>query len=172
MNSCFISVSNRVINANLQINTERTGSQQHIFESVPYPTLPTPTLPYSTLTTFYSYDFIPVCAECQDFKVWECSIHGPLRPVEDNSPTITDSSVSRARASLPSGLEIRKSTIQKAGLGVFAKEVFLVGLRFGPYLGKKMDQSNFDPNGDTSYMWEVGNSVLSVHSFSTTSVTT
>ena len=50
---------------------------------------------------------------------------------------------------------MKVSSIPGAGLGVFAKENIARGVRFGPYIGKKVPASHVDDATDTSYMWEV-----------------
>ena len=58
-------------------------------------------------------------------------------------------------ASLPEGMEVRDSSIQGAGLGVFATQEFLTGATFGPYGGEKVRADVPKGGLDTSYMWEV-----------------
>ena len=60
-----------------------------------------------------------------------------------------------SHSSLPDGLEIKESEIPQAGLGVFASKEFDIGVRFGPYQGKKVRPDIPRKSIDTSYMWEV-----------------
>ena len=61
----------------------------------------------------------------------------------------------KAMASLPEGMEVRESSIQGAGLGVFSTKEFLSGATFGPYDGEKVRADVPIGGLDTSYMWEV-----------------
>eukprot|EP00111_Clytia_hemisphaerica_P008331 TCONS_00024336-protein len=62
----------------------------------------------------------------------------------------------RSMLTLPDGLEICKSKIPGAGMGVKAKKFFRIGTRFGPYDGSKVVPGELkDPKVDTSYMWEI-----------------
>jgi len=61
----------------------------------------------------------------------------------------------KSLATLPDGLEIKESLIPNAGLGVFATQKFDVGVRFGPYQGKKVRPDIPRDDIDTSYMWEI-----------------
>ena len=77
----------------------------------------------------------------------------------------------KAMASLPEGMEVRESSIQGAGLGVFSTKEFLSGATFGPYGGEKVRADVPQSGLDTSYMWEVSdfqinaNRMLTVHNF-------
>eukprot|EP00794_Sanderia_malayensis_P019464 gene19464-21387_t len=96
------------------------------------------------------------CEECEDFNHGDCPIHGPLVPVEDNKVDEAMLTVeTKARASLPSSLQIKSSSIPHAGLGVFACEEIEPGVRFGPYQGKKVQKGSARDGRDTSYMWEI-----------------
>ena len=66
-----------------------------------------------------------------------------------------DREQTKARASLPKGLQIKESSIEHAGLGVFATEEIDCSVRFGPYQGKKTHKASVYDGRDTSYMWEV-----------------
>ena len=96
-----------------------------------------------------------VCEECGDFNHGDCPIHGPLIPIEDSALDEIDKEKTKARASLPKGLEIKESSIENAGLGVFATEEIECSVRFGPYQGKKTHKESVHDGRDTSYMWEV-----------------
>ena len=89
---------------------------------------------------------------CQEHYEGECSQHCPIRPYADSA---TSSGSLKAMASLPEGMEVRDSSIQGAGLGVFATQEFLTGATFGPYGGEKVRADVPKGGLDTSYMWEV-----------------
>lgn len=64
----------------------------------------------------------------------------------------------RARQTLPSGLEIQKSSIPDSGLGVFNKgQTVPVGAHFGPYQGQMVDR---EEAMNSVYSW-----VVSYYSF-------
>ena len=102
------------------------------------------------LILFYALD----CEECEQFYYDQCPIHDTMIPVADKMNKGCKS-VDYSRATLPDGLEIKKSTIPEAGLGVFTKQSFNIGVRFGPYEGKKVRPDIPRSTVDTSYMWEV-----------------
>ena len=52
-------------------------------------------------------------------------------------------------------MEIRRSGIKDAGLGVFSTMAFKSGATFGPYAGEKVRADVPKVGLDTSYMWEV-----------------
>ena len=56
---------------------------------------------------------------------------------------------------MPAQLTVKPSSIKGAGLGLFAAEAIARGVKFGPYIGKKVPASHVDDDTDTSYMWEV-----------------
>ena len=59
---------------------------------------------------------------------------------------------------VPAQLMVKMSSIPGAGLGVFANhEGIARGVKFGPYVGKKVPASHVDEDTNTSYMWEVCN---------------
>lgn len=64
-------------------------------------------------------------------------------------------SVCASEASLPECLEIKCSRIPNAGKGVYSKSLIPKGVRFGPYVGKKVKMEDIDEETNTSYMWEV-----------------
>jgi len=97
-------------------------------------------------------DHYIVCDECDEFYFGECSIHTPLIPFTDKTTSVDDK---KSLATLPDGLEIKESLIPNAGLGVFATKKFDVGVRFGPYQGKKVRPDIPRDDIDTSYMWEI-----------------
>jgi len=95
-------------------------------------------------------DFI-FCEQCNDLILGECTIHSYA--YVDKSTC--DNNNVKALATLPNGLEIRESLIPNAGLGVFTTRTFDVGVRFGPYQGKKVRKDIPKDHVDTSYMWEI-----------------
>ena len=52
-------------------------------------------------------------------------------------------------------MEIKKSGIKNAGLGVFTTMAFKSGATFGPYAGEKVRADIPKVGLDTSYWWEV-----------------
>ena len=99
---------------------------------------------------------ILVCEECGDFNFGDCPVHGPLLPVDDAKHVEYSNGISKARSTLPSGLEIRESSIEGAGLGVYSTEPIQPGIRFGPYQGMKVHRSVVNDERNSGYMWEVG----------------
>ncbi|XP_060773360.1 histone-lysine N-methyltransferase PRDM9-like isoform X2 [Neoarius graeffei] len=89
------------------------------------------------------------CEVCKSFFFNKCEVHGsplfiPDVPVPMGVPD-------RARQTLPPGLEIQKSGIPDAGLGVFNKgETVPVGAHFGPYQGDLVDSEEATNSG---YSW-------------------
>ncbi|XP_062855554.1 histone-lysine N-methyltransferase PRDM9-like isoform X2 [Trichomycterus rosablanca] len=79
------------------------------------------------------------CEECQTFFYNKCELHGPALFIPDTPVPV--GAADRARRSLPPGLEVQKSGIPEAGLGVFNKgETIPVGAHFGPYQGELVDR--------------------------------
>jgi hypothetical protein len=59
-------------------------------------------------------------------------------------------------------MEVKQSSIEGAGLGVFATKSIESGAWFGPYRGEKVRADiPMNPGLDTSYMWEV-NIILAI----------
>uniref|UniRef100_A0A4W4E0M9 SET domain-containing protein n=1 Tax=Electrophorus electricus TaxID=8005 RepID=A0A4W4E0M9_ELEEL len=91
------------------------------------------------------------CEECRSFFIEKCEVHGPPHIIPDTPVPVgvTD----RARQTLPSGLEIQKSSIHDAGLGVFNKgQTVPVGAHFGPYQGELIDKEEAMNSG---YSWVI-----------------
>eukprot|EP00794_Sanderia_malayensis_P010971 gene10971-12133_t len=86
------------------------------------------------------------CELCNTFYHGECALH-PVQLIKDTKTN----SKSKARASIPSMLYLKKSSIENAGQGVFAAEKINSRVRFGPYLGKKHSDYTIESN----YQWEV-----------------
>ncbi|KAF4074960.1 hypothetical protein AMELA_G00229180 [Ameiurus melas] len=91
------------------------------------------------------------CEVCKCFFVNKCEVHGPALFVPD--APVPMGVAERARRTLPPGLEIRKSDIPDAGLGVFNKgETVPVGAHFGPYQGDPVDREEAMNSG---YSWVI-----------------
>ena len=98
--------------------------------------------------------FHSVCHQCEHLYEGECPLHVSILPIADTATT--SAATSKALQSLPTGMEVKPSTIQGAGLGVFATEPIESGALFGPYCGEKVRADvPMNPGLDTSYMWEV-----------------
>ena len=67
----------------------------------------------------------------------------------------SDPKSSRARLSLPPFLQIKKSTIPKAKLGVFTCKELPINHQFGPYEGRVFKKSQITSDMDVTYQWEV-----------------
>ncbi|KAK1803146.1 hypothetical protein P4O66_021681 [Electrophorus voltai] len=92
--------------------------------------------------------------ECRSFFVDKCEGHGPLLIIPDTPVPV--GVTNRARQTLPNGLEIQKSSILGAGLGVFNKgHTVPVGAHFGPYQGELVDREEAMNSG---YSWVIYNS--------------
>lgn len=83
------------------------------------------------------YRLLPDCEDCRCFFISECEVHGAALIPDTPVPTgVTD----RDRQTLPPSLEVRRSDIPYAGLGVFNKgETIPIGAHFGPYRGDLVD---------------------------------
>ncbi|XP_034160172.2 PR domain zinc finger protein 15 isoform X2 [Pangasianodon hypophthalmus] len=94
------------------------------------------------------------CEVCKSFFFKKCDVHGPALFVPDTP--VPMGVPDRARQTLPPGLEIRKSGIPDAGLGVFNKgETVPVGAHFGPYQGELVDREEAMNSG---YSWVISRS--------------
>ncbi|XP_060793225.1 histone-lysine N-methyltransferase PRDM9-like isoform X2 [Neoarius graeffei] len=94
------------------------------------------------------------CEVCKSYYFNKCEVHGPAVFITDTPVPmgVTD----RAKQTLPPGLEIRKSSIPNAGLGVFNKgETVPVGAHFGPYQGELVDREEAMNSG---YSWVIDRS--------------
>ncbi|XP_053478193.1 histone-lysine N-methyltransferase PRDM9-like [Ictalurus furcatus] len=98
-----------------------------------------------------NYEDYLYCEECRSFFFKKCEVHGPALFIPDTP--VPMGVADRARRTLPPSLEIQKSGIPDAGLGVFNKgEPVPVGVHFGPYQGdivKKEDAMN------SGYSWVI-----------------
>ncbi|KAF5894027.1 histone-lysine N-methyltransferase PRDM9-like, partial [Clarias magur] len=91
------------------------------------------------------------CEVCKSVFFNKCEVHGPPLFIPDTPVPLGVSD--RARLTLPPGLEIQKSGIPDAGLGVFNKgETVPVGAHFGPYQGELVDTEEAMNSG---YSWVI-----------------
>ncbi|KAM9486714.1 histone-lysine N-methyltransferase PRDM9-like isoform 2-T2 [Clarias gariepinus] len=91
------------------------------------------------------------CEICKSVFFNKCEVHGPPLFIPDTPVPIGVSD--RASLTLPPGLEIQKSSIPDAGLGVFNKgETVPVGAHFGPYQGEVVDTEEAMNSG---YSWVI-----------------
>ncbi|KAF5894029.1 histone-lysine N-methyltransferase PRDM9-like, partial [Clarias magur] len=91
------------------------------------------------------------CDICKSVFFNKCEVHGPPLFIPDTPVPLGVSD--RARLTLPPGLEIQKSGIPDAGLGVFNKgETVPVGAHFGPYQGELVDREEAMNSG---YSWVI-----------------
>ncbi|XP_063070839.1 histone-lysine N-methyltransferase PRDM9-like [Engraulis encrasicolus] len=91
------------------------------------------------------------CEDCEDFFIEECWIHGPPIFIPDTPAPV--GVPDRARLTLPPGLEVNKSHIPNAGLGVFNRgQEIARGTHFGPYEGQVMDKEQAIESG---YSWVI-----------------
>lgn len=81
----------------------------------------------------------------------KCEFHGPAVFIPDTPAPV--GVADRARLTLPLGLEVRRSNISGAGLGVFNKGgTVRAGVHFGPYEGELVDRKEAM---NSSYSWAV-----------------
>ncbi|MCI4389806.1 hypothetical protein PGIGA_G00103060 [Pangasianodon gigas] len=91
------------------------------------------------------------CEECRSSYINKCEVHGPTLFINDTP--IPMGVMDRARQTLPPCLEVRRSGIPDAGLGVFNKgETVPVGAHFGPYQGDLVDREEAMNSG---YSWVI-----------------
>ncbi|XP_060787001.1 histone-lysine N-methyltransferase PRDM9-like isoform X2 [Neoarius graeffei] len=92
------------------------------------------------------------CEVCKSFFFNKCEVHGPPLFIPDTP--VPMGVPDRARQTLPPGLEIQKSSIPDAGLGVFNKgETVPVGAHFGPYQGELVDREQAMNSGYSWVIW-------------------
>ncbi|KAK2819442.1 hypothetical protein Q7C36_021088 [Tachysurus vachellii] len=95
-------------------------------------------------------DFL-YCEICRSFFINKCELHGS--PVFIPDTPVLIGVWDRARQTLPTFLEIRKSDIPDAGLGVFnTGGTVPVGVHFGPYEGELVDREEAMNSG---YSWVI-----------------
>lgn len=98
-----------------------------------------------------SVSFFPDCEDCKVSYINTCKIHGPACFIPDT--TVPMGVTDRATQTLPASLEIQRSGIPTAGLGVFNKgEVIKPGVHFGPYQG---DAVGREEALNSKYSWVV-----------------
>ncbi|KAM9468208.1 uncharacterized protein Hap1MRO34_014875 [Clarias gariepinus] len=91
------------------------------------------------------------CEICKSIFFNKCEVHGPPLFIPDTPAPM--GVTERARQTLPPGLEIQKSGIPNAGLGVFnTGETVPVGAHFGPYQGELVDREEAMNSG---YSWVI-----------------
>ncbi|XP_060789452.1 histone-lysine N-methyltransferase PRDM9-like isoform X3 [Neoarius graeffei] len=91
------------------------------------------------------------CEVCKSFFFSKCEVHGPPLFIPDTP--VPMGVPDRARQTLPPGLEIQKSSIPDAGLGVFNKgETVPIGAHFGPYQGELVNRAESRNSG---YSWVI-----------------
>ncbi|XP_060799597.1 histone-lysine N-methyltransferase PRDM7-like [Neoarius graeffei] len=89
------------------------------------------------------------CEFCKSFFLNKCEVHGPPLFIPDTS--VPMGVPDRARQTLPPGLEIQKSSIPDAGLGVFNKgQTVPVGAHIGPCQGELVNREEARNSGDSS----------------------
>ncbi|KAI4898148.1 hypothetical protein NFI96_023060, partial [Prochilodus magdalenae] len=94
------------------------------------------------------------CEDCRSFFIDECVIHGPAVFIPDTPVPV--GVADRARQTLPAGLEVQKSGIPGAGLGVFNQgQTISLGVHFGPYQGDLTDR---EAAMNSRYSWVIYNS--------------
>ncbi|XP_060771315.1 histone-lysine N-methyltransferase PRDM9-like isoform X2 [Neoarius graeffei] len=91
------------------------------------------------------------CEDCRSYFINKCEVHGPALFISDTPVPL--GIADRAIQTLPPGLEVRKSDIPNAGLGVFNKgESIPFGAHFGPYEGDLVDREEAMNSG---YSWVI-----------------
>ncbi|XP_046695943.1 histone-lysine N-methyltransferase PRDM9-like isoform X1 [Silurus meridionalis] len=91
------------------------------------------------------------CELCKSFFFNKCEVHGPALFIPDTP--VPMGIADRATHTLPPGLEIGKSGLPDAGLGVFNKgDTVPVGAHFGPYQGELVDREEALSSG---YSWVI-----------------
>ncbi|XP_060756709.1 histone-lysine N-methyltransferase PRDM7-like [Neoarius graeffei] len=92
------------------------------------------------------------CEVCKSFFLNKCEVHGPPLFIPDTP--VPMGVPDQARQTLPPGLEIQKSSIPDAGLGVFNKgETVPVGAHFGPCQGELVNREEAKNSGDSSVVY-------------------
>ncbi|XP_062912793.1 histone-lysine N-methyltransferase PRDM9-like [Mobula hypostoma] len=91
------------------------------------------------------------CEACETFFIEECPVHGP--PIFMKDTVVDFNQPDRARLTLPEGLYIAPSKIQKAGLGVWNEGKLIPrGVHFGPYEGEVSSEEAAAVSG---YSWVI-----------------
>ncbi|XP_060708568.1 histone-lysine N-methyltransferase PRDM9-like [Hemiscyllium ocellatum] len=95
-------------------------------------------------------DFL-FCEDCKRFFIEECPVHGPPVFIKDTAVELNQPD--RARLTLPEGLSIAISKIQKAGLGVWNEgKAIPKGVHYGPYEGVTSTEESAAVSG---YSWVI-----------------
>ncbi|GAA6082572.1 histone-lysine N-methyltransferase PRDM9-like [Tachysurus ichikawai] len=91
------------------------------------------------------------CEDCKSYFINKCEVHGPALFISDTPVPL--GITNRATQTLPPGLEVRKSDVPDAGLGVFNKgETIPLGAHFGPYEGDLVDK---EEAVNSAYSWVI-----------------
>ncbi|XP_063688670.1 histone-lysine N-methyltransferase PRDM9-like [Bolinopsis microptera] len=95
------------------------------------------------------------CWQCKDYVRGECELHGPLLPcLEDISQPGTKKT---ANFPVPSCIEIKESTIPRAGDGAFASQFIEPGSILGNYKGKVISEKEYKKletsDKESGYAW-------------------
>ncbi|KAB5565371.1 hypothetical protein PHYPO_G00240560 [Pangasianodon hypophthalmus] len=94
------------------------------------------------------------CEDCRSYFTNKCEVHGPALFIFDTP--VPMGIADRAIQTLPPGLEVGKSDIPDAGLGVFNKgETIPIGAHFGPCEGDLVDREEAMNSG---YSWVISKS--------------
>ncbi|XP_026803182.2 zinc finger protein 271 isoform X2 [Pangasianodon hypophthalmus] len=94
------------------------------------------------------------CEDCRSYFINKCEVHGPALFISDTP--VPMGIADRAIQTLPLGLEVGKSDIPNAGLGVFNKgETIPLGAHFGPCEGDLVDREEAMNSG---YSWVISRS--------------
>ncbi|KAK2176512.1 hypothetical protein NP493_660g02003 [Ridgeia piscesae] len=94
------------------------------------------------------------CDDCNTEYEGDCPVHGPLVVIKDTEVKAVDlkPGVYRCHLSVPSGLVIKPSSIPSAGAGVWAEAPVPKGVRFGPYEGVIVEDSE---DAHSGYCWQI-----------------
>lgn len=94
---------------------------------------------------------LPDCEDCRSYFANKCEVHGPPLFIADTP--VPMGTPDRAMLTLPPGLEVGKSDIPDAGLGVFSKGAAIpLGAHYGPCEGDLVDR---EEAMNSAYSWVV-----------------
>ena len=99
-----------------------------------------------------------VCDDCDKLYKDQCPEHGPLQWIKDSQlpkDTLYTTYTTRARLTLPPGLEILGPMSNDRDCGVFATKTIKKRVKFGPFRGKSIPAQNIMPDTNQHYMWDV-----------------
>ncbi|XP_075436988.1 histone-lysine N-methyltransferase PRDM9-like [Ascaphus truei] len=103
---------------------------------------------YTEMNELEDDDYL-FCEECQAFFIDECAVHGSPIFIQDSA--VEMGNVKRSYLTLPPGMSIRRSSIPRAGLGVWNEAAILQkGVHFGPYEGIITDE---EEGANSGYSW-------------------